>query len=238
MDDELLKIYSLMKTAEDQLAALKQATGALTAERTALAKDRAALEKTLTEQASALKATAANLKTVGASLREEAQQVTPVLQKAVREAVAASMRETLTQASNTAAKALETASEPILGRLAGITQATSAAEASLKHAGQWFAWKWVAIAAGGLGGVLLITFLALKTIEWSHRSALTMQQQTLLQDIAQRQADIAQLQETASALENRTYGAYLATDEDSVFLIVPNGIRPTRCKAGPCIRLK
>jgi septal ring factor EnvC (AmiA/AmiB activator) len=119
MDDELLKIYSLMKTAEDQLAALKQATGALTAERTALAKDRAALEKTLTEQASALKATAANLKTVGASLREEAQQVTPALQKAVREAVAASMRETLTQASNTAAKALETASEPILGRLAG-----------------------------------------------------------------------------------------------------------------------
>ena len=29
MDDELLKIYSLMKSAEDQLAALKQATGAL-----------------------------------------------------------------------------------------------------------------------------------------------------------------------------------------------------------------
>ena len=231
MDDELLKIYSLMKTAEDQLAALKQATGALAAERTALAKDRAALEKTLIEQANALKASAANLKTVGAAILEDAHHVAPTLQKAVREAIRASMRETLTDASNVAAKALETASEPILGRLAGVTQAASAAEASLKRAGQWFAWKWVALAAGGLGGVLLVAFLALKAIERSHWNALATQQQSLLQDIAQ-------LQETADALEKRTYGAYLATDEDSAFLIVPNGIRQARCKGGPCIRLK
>lgn len=231
MDDELLKIYSLMKTAEDQLAALQQATGALAAERAALAQDRTALEKTLVEQANALKASAANLKTVGAAIREDAHQVAPALQKAVREAVATSMRETLAHASTVAAKALETASEPILGRLAGVTQAASAAEAALKHAGQWFAWKWVALAAGGLGGVLLVAFLALKAIEWSHRNALATQQQALLQDIAQ-------LQETADALEKRTYGAYLATDEDSAFLIVPNGIRQARCKGGPCIRLK
>ena len=238
MDQEILKIYSLMKTAEDQLAALKQATNALVAERITFAQDRAALEKTLTEQANAVKVAAANLKTVGASIREEAQEATPALQKAVRDAVAASMRETLTDASNVAAKALETASEPILGRLAGVTQAAGAAEAALKHAGQWFAWKWVALAAGGLGGVLLVAFLALKAIEWSHRNALATQQQALLQDIAQRQADLAQLQETADALEKRTYGAYLATDEDSAFLIVPNGIRQARCKGGPCIRLK
>ena len=238
MDQEILKIYSLMKTAEDQLAALQQATGALVAERAALAKDRVALEKTLTEQANALKASTANLKTVGASLREEAQQVTPALQKAVREAVAASMRETLAQASNVAAKALETASEPILGKLSGVTDAARTAEASLKNAGQWFAWKWVALAAGGLGGVLLIAFLALKAIEGSQRNALTTQQQTLLQDIAQRQADIAQLQETADALEKRTYGTYLVSGEEGVFLVLPDSIRQTRCKAGPCIRLK
>ena len=238
MDDELLKIYSLMKTAEDQLVALKQATDALAAERAALAKDRAALEKTLTEQTNALRAAAANLKTVGASLREEAREVTPALQKAVREALAASMRETLTHASNTAAKALETASEPILGKLSGVTDAASAAEASLKNAGQWFAWKWVAIAASGLGSVLLIAFLALKAIEWSQRNALTTQQQTLLQSIAQQQAYIAQLQETADALEKRTYGTYLVSGEEGVFLVLPDSTRQTRCKAGPCIRLK
>ncbi len=238
MDDELLKIYSLMKTAEDQLAALKQATGALSAERAALARDRAALEKTLADQADALKAAAANLKTAGANIRQEAQNATLVLQEATRRAVEDSMREILTHASTVAAEALETASEPILRRLAGVAQAAGAAEASIKCAGQWFAWKWAALAAGGLGGVLLVAFLALKTIEWSHRNILATQQQSLLQDIAQRQAGLAQLQETADALEKRTYGAYLATDEDSAFLIVPNGIRQARCKGGPCIRLK
>jgi cell division protein FtsB len=238
MDQEILKIYSLMKTAEDQLAALQQATGALVAERAALAKDRVALEKTLTEQANALKASAANLKTVGASLREEAQQVTPALQKAVREAVAASMRETLAQASNVAAKALETASEPILGRLAGVAQAAGTAEASLKSAGRWFAWKWVAVAAGGLGGVLLIAFLALKAIEWSQRNALTTQQQTLLQDIEQQKTNIARLQETANALEKRTYGMYIVSTDDGVFLIMPDSSKLNKCRVGPCIRLK
>ena len=38
--------------------------------------------------------------------------------------------------------------------------------------------------------------------------------------------------------QKRTYGVYLATDEDSTFLIVPNGIRQAHCKGGPCIRLK
>lgn len=238
MDDELLKIYSLMKTAEDQLAALRDATTALAAERVALAQDRATLEKTLIEQTNALKASAANLKGVGAAIREDAHQITPALQKAVREAVAASMRETLTHASNIAAKALETASEPILGRLAGVTQAASAAEASLKHAGQWFAWKWVVLAAGGLGGVLLVAFLALKVIESSHWNALAAQQQALLQDIAERRADLTQLQETADALEKRTYGLFIVSGSDGAFLVTPKGTQTTQCKAGPCIRLQ
>ncbi|HMQ13248.1 MAG TPA: hypothetical protein PKD21_07355 [Candidatus Competibacter phosphatis] len=238
MDDELLKIYSLMKTAEDQLAALRGATTALAAERTALAHDRAALENTLAEQTHAIEASAANLEGVGAAIREDARQIAPALQKAVREAVAASMKETLIHASNVAAKALETASEPILERLAGITQTASAAEASLKHAGQWFAWKWVALAAGGLSGVLLVAFLALKVIESSHLNTLATQQQALLQDIAERRADITQLQETADALEKRTYGLFIVSGSDGTFLVTPKGTQTTQCKAGPCIRLE
>ena len=230
MDDELLKIYSLMKSAEDQLAALKHATGALAAERAALARDRAALEKTLADQAAALKAAAADLKTPGASIRQEAQNATPALQDATRKAVEASMAQILTQVSTRAAEALETASEPILRRLAGATQAASAAEASIERAGQWFAWKWVALVAGGTAGVLLIAFLALQLIERSHWNNLTAQRQSLLQDIAQ-------LQETSDALEKRTHGLRIVTGSDGAFLVVPKGAQTTQCKAGPCIRL-
>lgn len=231
MDDELLKIYSLMKTAEDQLAALQDATNALVAERAALAQDRATLEKTLVEQANALKASAANLKGVGAAIREDAHHVAPEIQKAARSAVEASMRETLTHASTVAAKALETASGPILERFAGVAQAAGAAEAALKRAGQWFAWKWVALAGGGTAGVLLIAFLALKLIERSHWNNLTAQQETLLQNIAQLQA-------AADALEKRTYGLYIVTGSDGAFLVTPKGTQTTQCKVGPCIRLE
>ena len=231
MDDELLKIYSLMKSAEDQLAALKQATGALSAERAALTRERAALEKTLADQADALKAAAANLKTAGANIRQEAQNATPALQDATRKAVEASMAQILAQVSTRAANALEAASEPILRRLAGATQAASAAEAALKRAGQWFAWKWVALAAGGVAGVLLVAFLALKLIERSHWNNLTAQQETLLQNIAQLQA-------AADALEKRTHGLRIVTGDDGAFLVTPKGTQTTQCKAGPCIRLE
>ena len=141
------------------------------------------------------------------------------------------MAQILTQVSTRTANALETALEPILRRLAGATQAASAAEAALKRAGQWFAWKWVALAAGGTAGVLLIAFLALKLIERSHWNTLATQQESLLQNIAQ-------LQTTADALEKRTYGLRIVTGSDGAFLIVPKGIQATQCRAGPCIRLE
>ena len=238
MDDEILKIYSLMKSTEDQLAALKRATDALMAERNALAQERAALKATLTEQANGVKAAATNVQTVAVGLRQAAQETTPTLQKAVREAVAASMRETLTQTSTVAVNALETASRPFLAQLAEVTTAACAAEATLKNAGRWFAWKWVAVAAGGLAGVMLIAFLAIQAMAWSHERASIAEQQTWLDARNQWQAHVAQLQETAEALEQRTYGAFIVSGHDGVFLVAPKGVEPTRCKAGPCIRLQ
>ena len=231
MDDELLKIYSLMKTAEDQLAALKHATGALAAERAAFARDRTALEKTLAEHASGLKTATANLKTAGANIRQEAQNATPALQDATKKAVEASMTQILTQVSTNATNALKTASGPVLERLTVAIQAAGTAEASLKRAGQWFAWKWVALAAGGTAGMLLSAFLALKLIERSHWNTLATQQESLLQSIAQLQA-------TADALEKRTYGLRIVTGGDGAFLVVPKGIQATQCRAGPFIRLE
>lgn len=231
MDDELLKIYSLMKTAEDQLAALKHATGALAAERAAFARDRAALEKTLADQANAFKTATATLKTAGANIRQDVQSATPALQDATRKAVEASMREILTHASTVAANALKTASGPILERLTIAIQAAGTAEAALKRASQWFAWKWVALAAGGTAGLLLAVYFVLTVLNSADQAQRVEQHQALVQDIAQ-------LRETADALEKRTYGLRIVTGSDGTFLIVPKGAQTTQCKAGPCIRLE
>lgn len=231
MEPELLRIYTLLKAAEDQFTALKQVTADLSAERTAFAKERAQLEKTLTDQAQGLKMAAASLKTVGAAIRQDAAQITPALQEAVQEAVGAALGKTLFLTSTHVQKTLETASEPILERLAGVTQATSAAEATLKNAGRWFAWKWVAVAGGSLIALLLTAVLTLKLLEQSHWRSLQAQQENLLHTIARLQA-------TAEALEKRTYGLYLVTGSDGVFLVTPKGTQTTQCKAGPCIRLQ
>ncbi len=238
MDDEILKIYSLMKSTEDQLAALKRATDALMAERNALAQERATLKTTLTEQANGVKAAATQVQTVAVGLRQAAQDTTPTLQKAVREAVAASMDETLSQTSTAAVRAVEVASRPFLAKLSAATAAAQTAEADLKNAGRWFAWKWVAVAASGLAGVMLMAFLAIQAIAWSEERASLAQQQTWLDARDQWQAHVAQLQETAEALEQRTYGMFIVSGSDGVFLVAPKGVEPTRCKAGPCIRLQ
>lgn len=238
MDDELLKIYALMKLAEDHLRDLKHATAELRAGHDALTEDRRALKKTAAEQTGNLLAAALNLKTVGAGIRQEAQNATPALQDATRKAVEASIARLLPQVATQAAEGLKTASESILERLAGVTAAAQAAEAALKNAGRWFAWKWAALAAGGLGGALALAFLTFQALEWSHRHALTTEHQGLLQDIAQQRNRLTQLQDAADALEKRTHGLRVVSGSDGVFLIAPKGTPTTQCRAGPCMRLQ
>lgn len=231
MDDELLKIYSLMKTAEDQLKALQEASFGLKAERAAVAQERVRLEKALTEQAQSLKMAVASLKTVSTILRQDAKQITPALQEAVQEAVSATMRQTLSLTATHVVKTLETASEPILRPLAGVADAAKAAEASLKHAGQWFAWKWVALAAGMVAAILVTAILTLQQVERSHWRSLTERHEHLIQAVAQLQA-------AAETLDKRTHGLFVVSGSDGVFLVTPKGSQLTQCKAGPCIRLQ
>ena len=231
MDEELLKIYTLMQLAEDHLKALNHATAELRAGQDGLARDRSALKKTAAEQTGSLLAAALNLKTVGADLRREAQNATPALQEATREAVEASIAQLLPQIATRAAEGLETASESILGRLAGVTAAAQAAETSLKNAGQWFAWKWIALAAAITAGMLLMAYFVLSALNSAHDADLVKRHQALAQEIAQ-------LQDAADALEKRTYGLHLVSGSDGVFLVTPKGAQTTQCRAGPCIRLQ
>ena len=94
--------------------------------------------------------------------REQQAELSAAIQalKAEREAlraeVSATVRQSLAGASQTAATALETATAPLLNRLTGVTTAAEQAEGKLRNAGAWFAWKWVAVALGGLAGVCLV----------------------------------------------------------------------------------
>ena len=81
--------------------------------------------------------------------------------EAIRAEVSATVRQSLAGASQTAATALETATAPMLNRLNGVVTAAAQAEGRLKNAGAWFAWKWVAVAAGGLAGVCLVAYASL-----------------------------------------------------------------------------
>ena len=77
MDEELLKIYTLMQLAEDHLKALNHTTAELRAGQDGLARDRSALKKTAAEQTGNLLAAALSLQNVGADIRREAQNAAP-----------------------------------------------------------------------------------------------------------------------------------------------------------------
>lgn len=105
--------------------------------------------------------------------------------EALRAELAATVRQTLGQSS---ASALETATAPVLGRLAGVADAAAQAEDTLRNAAAWFAWKWVAMAAGGLAGVCLT---ASALLGWQ------------VEQIESLSAQRAELQANVRALESR-----------------------------------
>ena len=126
------QIFSMMALAEEHQKAVTAAIAGLAADRAALAKERAALAR-----------------------------VAQGIQKATSDAVSAAVRQSLDGASETAVTALSEAAKPVIDRLSGVVRAAGDAEGSLRSAGQWFAWKWVAVAAGGLVGVCLVAYVAL-----------------------------------------------------------------------------
>ena len=180
------ELFGMMKIAKTQQEAVKAALDGLAAERAALAKDRAALAAALAQQTEAVKQAAGSVTNVAASIRQAASDSIPAIQKAAGEAVGASVRQTLAGASDEAVKALSAAAKPVIGSLSGVVQAAGEAESSLKNAGQWFAWKWVAVAGGGLVGVCLVAYAALA---WQlHQVSSLREEKTALQ------ANVAELE--------------------------------------------
>src|SRR5260363_275057 len=125
------ELFGMMQVAKAQQETVEPCLRALPAERIALAKERAALAQQ-TE-----------------AVRQAASAVLVVSRKAVGEAVGVSMKEALAGISGEAAKALGEAAKPVIARLSSVAQTAGQTESALRKAGQWFAWKWVAVAAGG-----------------------------------------------------------------------------------------
>ena len=172
--DAQQQLFGLMAVAEEHQ---KAAIDGLTAERAALAKERAAVAQA-----------AASVAGIAGEVRKAAADAIPAMQKAAGEAVGASVRQSLAGASDAAAKALGEAAKPVIGSLSGVVQAASDAEGSMRNAGAWFAWKWVAVAAGGLVGVCLVAYASLA---WQlHQvSSLREEKAALLGEVAQLQAN-------------------------------------------------
>ena len=190
--DAQQQLFGLMAVAEEHQKAVKAAIDGLTAERAALAKERAAVAQA-----------AASVAGVAGEVR-----------KAAAEAVGASVRQSLAGASDAAAKALGEAAKPVIGSLSGVVQAASDAEGSMRNAGAWFAWKWVAVAAGGLVGVCLVAYASLA---WQlHQvSSLREEKAALLGDVAQLQANVAALEKKGGRITMTTCGGRLCIEASS-----------------------
>lgn len=201
--DAQQQLFGLMAVAEEHQKAVKAALDGLTAERAALAKERAAVAQA-----------AASVAGVADEVRMAAADAIPAIKRAAGEAVEVSVRQSLAGASDAAAKALGEAAKPVIDSLSGVVQAAIDAESSMRNAGRWFAWKWVAVAAGGLVGVCLVAYASL---EWQRYQLeqLTEQKAVLQADIEQMQVNVAALEKKGGRIVMSTCGKRLCIEASS-----------------------
>ena len=192
MDDQQQALFGLMGIAQEQQKAAQTALEGLATERAALARERAALAQAT-----------ASVAGVAGEVRKAAAEAVPAMQRAAEKAVSASVKQSLAGASEAAADALAEAAKPVMGSLSGVVQAAHDAEGSMRRAGAWFAWKWVAVAAGGMVGVCLVAYAALG---WQ-----LLRIQSLGDEKAALAADVVQLQANVAALEKRGGRIVLST---------------------------
>lgn len=179
--DAQQQLFTLMALAEEQQKAVQAAIEVLAVERAALAKERAAVARA-----------AASVAGVADEVRKAAADAVPALKKAAGEAVGASVKQSLAGAAEAAVQALDQAAKPVIGKLSGVVKAATEAEGSMRRAGAWFAWKWVAVAGGGAVGVCLLAYASLA---WQLH-----QTNSLHEEKAELQAEIVQLQANANEL--------------------------------------
>lgn len=191
MDAEHL--FGMIAVAEEQQQAVKAALDGLAEERAAAAKERAMMAQVL-------------LAVNGAA---------EGVRKAAGEAVAASMRQSLGEASERAAAALGEAARPVLGDLAGYVNAANAAKGQLNGAVAAFNWKWALVAggatAGGIAAVVLTGWLA-NAWQWHQVESLSEQKAQLRAEVGELEASVAALEKKGGRIVMNTCGGRLCIE--------------------------
>ncbi|RZI54358.1 MAG: hypothetical protein EOP12_03330 [Pseudomonas sp.] len=179
--DAQQQLFTLMALAEEQQKAVQTAIEGLADERAALAKERAAMARA-----------AASVAGVADEVRKAAADAVPALKRAAGEAVGASVKQSLAGAADAAVQVLAEATKPVISSLSDVVQAAGEAEGSMRRAGAWFAWKWVAVAGSGAVGVCLLAYASLA---WQlHQVESLREEKAVLQD------EVIRLQANATEL--------------------------------------
>jgi hypothetical protein len=113
------QLYGLMEIAERQQAAVQAALEGLAAERAALARE-----------------------------RETFAQEVALLRAGTREAVSLAVAEGFAGAAGKGVEAVQVATQPLLGKLEGVTASAARAEAALRRVVSWASWRllgWIMI---------------------------------------------------------------------------------------------
>ncbi len=155
------RLFGLLEIAQGHQAAVQAALEGLAAERAELRKER----ETLARQVRALERST---------------------DMAVREAVKAS----LAGAATEGATAVQAATQPLLGRLASVTQDAGRAEAAMRKVVLWASWRllgWIMALAAGL---VLLGWLASTAVLWWDTGTIAAAQERK----AALQAEVAQMQ--------------------------------------------
>jgi cell division protein FtsB len=148
------QLYGLMEIAERQQAAVQAALDGLAAERAALARERERL----------------------------ASQVA-ALEEGTRQAVTLAVAQGFAGAAGQGVEAVQVATQPLLGKLEGVTASAASAEATLRRVVSWASWR--------LLGWIMALIVALVLLGWLTGNALVWWDTGT---ITQLQSEISQLQ--------------------------------------------
>ncbi len=131
------RLYGLMEIAERQQAAAQAALDGLAAERAALGREREAWR---------------------ASVRGSAARHAGAVRAAVTDSLAGAATEGVA--------AVQAATKPLLGRLAGMTAEAGQAEAALRQVVLWASWRLLGWVMAGVAGLVLLGWLASTLVLW------------------------------------------------------------------------
>ena len=133
MDAEM-KLYGLMKAAEEQQIAVDKAISALKEERQSLSQVCVEMQAATVHQVEQMKVVAGSVSNVASHIKQAAEQAIPAIKSAASGAVAAAVTESMQGVAGAAVGAMSKAAAPFITRLEGATSGAESASQQIKKA--------------------------------------------------------------------------------------------------------